>query len=147
MDSWASSCPRWSVHAVRSSAPFAEIRLFGSGVRQLDTGSAGCLYPWRTLCHGFLPHQRDALFWYAYSYVGSRVRRLRATRGLCHRHIPSCTRGSMDYRFQHAVTKQSDGQDSHLPVLAQPSRCPPLHSCRIILYCHNYYIAFIKQDL
>ena len=147
MDSWTGPCSHRPVHAVWSSAPFAEVRLFGSGVRQLDTWCAGRLYPWRTLCHGFLPHQRNALFRHAHPHVGSRVRRLLVARGLCHRHLPSCARGCMDYRLQHAVVRQGDGQDSHLPALVQPSRSHPLHPCRLILYYHNYFIAFIKQDL
>ena len=68
-------------------------------------------------------------------------------RGLCHRHLPSCARCCMDYSLQHAVVRQGDGQDSRLPALVQPFRSHPLHPCRLILYCHNYFITFIKKHL
>lgn len=147
MDSWPGPCSHRPVHAVWSSAPFAEVRLFGSGVRQLDTRSIGCLHPRCALCHGFLPHQRNALFRHAHPNVGSGVRRLRATHGLCHCHLPSCARCCMDYSLQHAVVRQGDGQDSRLPALVQPFRSHPLHPCRLILYCHNYFITFIQKHL
>ena len=146
MDSWTSPYSHRPVHAVWSSAPFAEVRLFGPGLRQLNTRSIGCLHLRRTLCHGFLSHQRYALFRHAYPHVGSGVGWILTPRGLCHRHIPSCAPGSMDYRLQHAVVGQGDGQDSHLPTMAQPLRSHPLHSGRLVLYGHYYIIAFINQS-
>ena len=97
-------------------------------------GAPGAFFPGRAFCHGILPHQWNALFRHAHSYVGSGVRRLFAHHGLCHSHSPSGTCSIMDYCFQYAVVRQADVQDSHLSALAQPSRSHPLHPFRLILY-------------
>ena len=87
----------------------------------------------RTLCVGFLPHERCALFRYADTPVGYHHSRLSAACRVRHSHGPTGTCGGLDTGIQRATSGPFIWQDAYSTAMDEPVCRGAFHRYRHLL--------------